>query len=74
MINKLVMLDNHCFEKVANEKDVLNRSLLSQHDILQLENEANISFYSVLPPLDDRIDNSNVLFPFLEKLNLYRRV
>ena len=74
MINKLVMLDNHCFEKVVNEKVVLNRSLLNQHDILQLENEANISFYSVLPPLDDRIDNSNVLFPFLEKLNLYRRV
>ena len=74
MINKLVMLDNHCFEKVANEKVVLNRSLLNQHDILQLENEANISFYSMLPPLDDRIDNSNVLFPFLEKLNLYRRV
>ena len=74
MINKLVMLDNNCFDKVLNEKVVLNRSVLNNRDVEQLAKEANISFFSVLPPMNDRVDNSEILFPFLEKLKLYKRV
>ena len=74
MINKLVMLDNHCFEKISGEKILLNRSLLNAKDVEILENEANLSFFSVLPPMNDRLDNANILFPFLEKLGLYRKV
>ena len=74
MINKLVMLDNKCFEKIANEKVVLNNSVLNRQDVLQLEKEADISFFYVFPPMNDRLDNSEILFPFLEKLNLYRRI
>ena len=74
MINKLVMLDNRCFDRVRDEKIVLNRSLLNDSDIKRLQEEAGITFFSVLPPLDDRVDNSKVLFPFLEKLRLYKRV
>ncbi len=74
MINKLVMLDNHCFEKVVGEKVLLNRSLLSSHDVEQLSRESEISFFYVFPPLNDREDNSDVLFPFLEKLGLYKKI
>lgn len=74
MINKLVMLDNRCFDRVRDEKIVLNRSLLNDSDIKRLQEEAGITFFSVLPPLDDRVDNSKVLFPFLEKLRLYKKV
>ena len=74
MINKLVMLDNHCFEKISGEKILLNRSLLNAKDVEILENEATLSFFSVLPPMNDRLDNANILFPFLEKLGLYRKV
>ncbi len=74
MINKVVMLDNHCFEKISGEKILLNRSLLNAKDVEILENEANLSFFSVLPPMNDRLDNANILFPFLEKLGLYRKV
>lgn len=74
MINKLVMLDNHCFEKISGEKILLNRSLLNAKDVEILENEASLSFFSVLPPMNDRLDNANILFPFLEKLGLYRKV
>ena len=74
MINKLVMLDNDCFDKVLNAKVVLNRSLLNQRDVEQLAKEAGISFFSVLPPMNDRVDNSEILFPFLEKLKLYKKV
>ena len=74
MINKLVMLDNRCFDKVRDRKVVLNRSLLSSGDVKTLQEEATINFFDVLPPLNDREDNSDVLFPFLEKLELYKRV
>lgn len=74
MINKSVMLDSKCFEKVADRKVVLNRSLLSSQDVNQLQFESGITFFSVLPPLNDRIDNAEILFPLLEKLGLYRRV
>ena len=74
MINKAVMLDNRCFEKLYDKKVLLNRSLLNSKDIKQLEFESGIRFLGVLPPLNDRIDNSNVLVPFLAKLGLYEKV
>ena len=33
--------------------------------------ESGIKFFSVIPSLDDREDNSDYLFPMLEKLGLY---
>ena len=74
MINKLVMLDNQCFEKIAKEKVVLNQSILNEKDVTLLQKEAGISFMAALPPMNDREDNSNILYPFLEKLGLYQRV
>lgn len=73
MINKLVTLDNQCFNKVGNNKIILNKSLLNQKDIKQLEFETSIDFFAVLPPMNDRNDNSDVLFPLLEKMGLYRK-
>ena len=73
MINKLVMLDNECFNKISGNKIILNRSLLSEKDVKQLEFESNLKFFEVLPPMNDRQDNQNILFPLLEKLGLYKR-
>ena len=74
MINKTVMLDNQAFSKISKNKIVLNRSLLSDKDVKQLQFEADIHFFAVLPPMNDRVDNSKVLFPMLANLGLYRRV
>ena len=74
MINKTVMLDNQAFSKISKNKIVLNRSLLSDKDVKQLQFEADIHFIAVLPPMNDRVDNSKVLFPMLANLGLYRRV
>jgi len=73
MINKLVLLDPKCFSKLYDRKVVLNRSLLNEKDVSQLQFETNIKFFSVIPPLNDRIDNSRELFPFLENLGLYKK-
>ena len=74
MINKAVMLDNRCFVNISDKKVVLNRSLLNSKDVHQLEFESGIKFFSVLPPLNDRIDNSDILVPLLAKLGLYHKV
>lgn len=74
MINKAVMLDNNCFNKLSGKKVLLNCSLLDSKDVEKLQEEADIEFFSVLPPLNDRQDNAEVLFPFLAKLGLYRKV
>ena len=74
MINRVYMLDNHCFERIREKKMVLNKSLLNEKDIRLLERESGISFYSVIPNLNDRLSNNNELFPFLERLGFYRRV
>lgn len=72
MINKNVMLDNQCFSKISDEKVILNKSLLDEKNIKQLQFEAGISFYFTLPPLNDRIDNSKLLNPLLSKLGFYK--
>ena len=74
MINKAVMLDNHCFEKISDKKVLLNRTLLNSKDIKQLEFESGVRFFGVLPPLNDRVDNSNALVPFLAKFGLYEKI
>lgn len=74
MINKLILLDNQAFTKLIGEKVILNRSLLDTKDIRQLEFEVNFKFFDILPPLNDRVDNSKILFPLLSKLNLYKKV
>jgi len=74
MINKSVMLDKNCFINILDKNVVLNCSLLNQKDVRQLEFEAGIKFFDVLPPLNDRIDNSDILIPFLSKFGLYKKV
>ena len=72
MINKAVMLDNSCFSKLLDQKVILNRSLLNEKDIKQLEFESNLKFFGVLPPMNDREDNTDFIVPVLVKLGLYQ--
>ena len=74
MINKLVMLDKNCFNRLSNKKVILNRSMLSSKDVSQLEFESGIHFVGVLPPMNDRVDNSKVLMPLLSKIGFYQKV
>lgn len=72
-INKVFLLNNRAFDKLKDFKVVLNDCLLNDKDILRFGEEANINIFYSLPPMNDRVDNSKILFPFLEKLGLYRR-
>lgn len=74
MVNKAVMLNPNCFASLRDKNVVLNKSLLSVKDIGQLQEEAELKFLEVIPPLNDRLKNEEELFPLLEKLGLYKKI
>lgn len=67
-LNKMVSLNSDIFTKLTDCKIVLNKSLLTEEDIKNFEFESNSSVYFNIPPLNDRIDNGEILNVFLNKL------
>ena len=59
-------------QATSNYKVVLNQSMLDSKDVSILQRESGLKFFSVIPSLDDRKDNSQILYPMLEKLGLYK--
>ena len=73
-INRIARINIQSFNKLKDYKVVLNDCLLDEKDVSIFAKEANISVFYTLPPMNDREDNSKILFPFLERLGLYKRV
>ena len=69
-LNKLMRIDRKAFEKLAGKKVVINQNLLSDNDIRQFEYEAKIKVFSTLPPLDERVDNTEILQSLLNKVGI----
>lgn len=69
-LNKLMLRDRRSFEKLAGRKLVIAQSILSDSDIKTFEYEAGIKSFFVLPPLDERVNNSEVLQNLLSKLGI----
>ena len=68
-VNRLVKNNRQYLNKLVNKKVVLNKCLLSKHDISEFEMESGIKFYYDIPPLNDRVKN-DILIDFCEKINL----
>lgn len=69
-LNKLLRRDRRIFEKMVGKKIVINQNVMSDSDVRQFEYEANVKTFFVLPPLDERTDNSNILQQLLSKLGI----
>lgn len=69
-LNKLMVKDRAIFDKMKGRKLVLSKCILSNKDVAEFEYEAKIRSFYVIPPLDDRKDNSEVLNDLLIKLGL----
>jgi hypothetical protein len=69
-LNKLMLKDRKAFEKLAGKKVVLSQSILSDADVKQFEFETKIKLFFVMPPLDERGKNSEVLINLLNKLGI----
>lgn len=65
-LNKLMRKNRNVFNKLQNQKIVLNKSLLANKDIADFEYEAKTRVFYNIPPLDERKRN-----PMLEDF-LYR--
>ena len=47
-------------EKLKGKKVMLNKSMLSNKDVEELENESGLQFFFNMPPLNDRIKNDAI--------------
>ena len=72
-INKLITLTPTIFSKRSKEKIVLNRSFFNNKDVKDFEFESGVKIFYNIPSLYDRVNNSDTLMPFLEKLNLFKK-
>ena len=69
-LNKLMLVHKDVFDKLYGKKIVLNKSLLSAKDVSDFEFESHSKISYNMPPINDRIDNSEKLQDFLNKLEL----
>ena len=65
-----MLRDRRAFEKLAGRKLVISQSILSDSDIKTFEYEAGVKSFFVLPPLDERVNNSEVLQNLLSRLGI----
>ena len=72
-LNKLLSKNPRAFESYRGKHIVLNKSLLSSHDVLDLEYETNIKTFYSLPPLYDQENNNKALDAFLVKLGFIKQ-
>lgn len=68
-LNKLMRRNRNIFSKLQNQKIILNKSLLSNKDIMDFEYEAKTRVFYNMPPLDERKKNP-VFDDFLSRLGL----
>lgn len=68
-LNKLMRKNRMIFEKLKGKKIVLNKSLLSNSDIMDFEYEAKAKVFYNIPPVNER-NRNNVFHGLLSKLGL----
>lgn len=71
-LNKLIRQDNAIFEKLSDKKIVLNRSVLSEKDVMDFEKESGCKVFFNMPCLDDKLDDQKIINIFLTNLGFSR--
>ena len=65
MLNKMVTFNNDILSELNDKKVVLNKSLLNNDDVKVFNKEAELEVLYNIKPLNDKIDNSNILREFM---------
>ena len=71
-LNKLIRQDNAIFGKLSDKKIVLNRSVLSEKDVMDFEKESGSKVFFNMPCLDDKLDDQKIINIFLTNLGFSR--
>ena len=69
-LNKMIMINRNIFQKLYNKKIILNKCMLNEKDVNDFQKESNSEVFYCIPPLNDRLNNSEILLPMLDKMNL----
>lgn len=69
-LNKLMLSNRNVFSKLEGRKIIINQNIMGNADIKQLEMEANFKAFYVLPPLDERANNKEVLEDVLNRVGI----
>lgn len=65
MLNKMVTFNSNILNELKDKKVVLNKSLLNNFDVRVFNKEAELEVLYNIKPLNDKVDNSNVLREFM---------
>ena len=71
-LNKMIDKNKLVLEKLKNRMVILNKSLLSNKDVSDLEYESGLKIFYNIPPLNDR-KNNEIIVDFLGRINLIRK-
>ena len=72
-LNKLLNVNRSAFKEIEGKKIILNQSLLSNKDALELAYEARTKFFFNMPPLNDRDSQNPMMDAFLAKLGFSKQ-
>lgn len=72
-LNKLMNIKRNVFKELTGRKIILNKSLLSSKDVLELQYEAKTKFFFNMPPLNERDENIPIMDTFLAKLGFLKQ-
>jgi hypothetical protein len=71
-LNKMIDRNSLVLQKLKDKKVMLNKSLLTNKDVLDLQKESGLKFFYNMPPLNDRKSNE-IIEDFLQTINLVKR-
>ncbi len=71
-LNKLIQKDNKIFSELKSKKIILNKSVLSSKDVSDFEKESDSKIYFNLPPVDDKLNNDEIIKKLLLSLGFTR--
>lgn len=71
-LNKLIKRNYKIFEKLKEDKIILNRSVLDFDDIKDFERESRSEIFYNLPNLDDKIKEDEIVVSFLKTIGFSR--
>lgn len=72
-LNKLLNYNRKAFKELEGKKIILNQSLLSSKDVLELAYEAKTKFFFNMPPLNERDSQIPIMDTFLVKLGFLKQ-
>ena len=71
-LNKMIDRNKLVLDKLKNKKVILNKSLLSNKDVTDLEYESGLKVFYNIPPLNDR-KNNEIIVDFLGRIELIQK-